>query len=206
MLSTWCKKVFPSLCHVDKNVVSFCGRVGSRPSISRIFLNVDDHKAWTIVSVFLQVGRCMLPECSAHSVSVLELFRRCVAGHVSSIWQDAETVQAHKMYCVVVLFFCHISVFIAMCEDVTHSGVMLSCSVLVPFSVSVFGHLAMNIPYVQTIWMRRFWCCSFWSGQCVQFLIETLHLQLRRCVVVCRMHCKKAPVVKVCSNNLCCCT
>ena len=66
--STKCRNVFLSKCYVDKHVVSFCGRVDSQPSTSRIILNVDDHKAWTIVSVVLQVGRCMCRECSEHSV------------------------------------------------------------------------------------------------------------------------------------------
>ena len=141
----------------------------------------------------------------AFSLGFRIVSKMCCRPCVVHLARCGDSSSAQNVLCCGVVF-CHISVFIAMCEDVTHSGVMLSCSVLVPFSVSVFGHLAMNIPYVQTIWMRRFWCCFFWSGQCVQFLIETLHLQLRPSVVVCRMHCKKAPVVKVCSNNLCCCS
>ena len=81
------------------------------------------------------------------------------------MWTQFKRTKCIVLWCCLFVKFR----FVAMCEDVTHSGVMLSCGVLVPFSVSVFGHLSITTPYVEIIWMRRFWCCSVCSGQCVQF-------------------------------------
>ena len=147
----------------------------------------------------------MLREYSAHSVWVLEFFRRCVAGHVSSVWQYADTVQAHKMYCVVVLF----SVQFRFYSDVRGCDA-LWCDVVLQYVGCIFGVSVWSFSNEHSICNSKLdatFSVLFrlvWSMRSV--LIETLNLQLRRCVVVCSMHCNKALVKKVCSDNLCCCS
>ena len=92
----------------------------------------------------------MLREYSAHSVWVLEFFRRCVAGHVSSVWQYADTVQAHKMYCVVVLF----SVQFRFYSDVRGCDA-LWCDVVLQYVGCIFGVSVWSFRNAHSIWKNN---------------------------------------------------
>ena len=129
----------------------------------------------------------MLREYSYHSVWVLELFRRCIAGYVSSVWQNADTVQANKLYWVVVLF----SVQVRFYCDVRGCDAFW-CDVVLQYVGCIFGvsvwsfsneHSKCNnkLDATFSVLFRLVWSMR-------SVLIVTLNLQLRRCVVVCSMH------------------